>query len=97
MSCPICLNSICNSKRFSTNCNHTFHDICICKWLLVNDSCPMCRRVIDNESIYRLSIMIARYIKLYLDKSNKKIQKIRKRIKRERHITNLKLGLLLRD
>jgi hypothetical protein len=33
---------------FNTICNHTFHRKCLDKWLVKNNSCPLCRKVIKN-------------------------------------------------
>lgn len=42
MTCPICLHK--NEKPFSLDCNHSFHEECIQKWLNINNSCPICRK-----------------------------------------------------
>lgn len=38
--CPICIEE---GELVTLNCNHTFHEHCIKKWLVVNSTCPMCR------------------------------------------------------
>ena len=44
-SCSICLRDISNnSKRL--DCNHLYHKLCIDRWLLRKDTCPICRSVV---------------------------------------------------
>ncbi|KAK6136225.1 hypothetical protein DH2020_030057 [Rehmannia glutinosa] len=44
-TCPICLHSLTISTQIThvPKCNHVFHTHCIAKWLLKNNSCPLCR------------------------------------------------------
>lgn len=45
--CPICLDEIvCNIHV--TFCFHIFHHNCICKSLVYDNKCPICRRFIQN-------------------------------------------------
>ncbi|XP_047331836.1 E3 ubiquitin-protein ligase RING1-like [Impatiens glandulifera] len=41
--CTVCLEGfeIADAKRF--NCGHVYHADCITEWLLLHDSCPLCR------------------------------------------------------
>ena len=53
--CPICLTNIPddNTKKI-TQCNHTFHNECLTRWLHDNNSCPLCRTHFNfkiNEAI----------------------------------------------
>jgi hypothetical protein len=52
MSCSICLESLQNGI-INTECNHTFHKICLEKWLNLNNTCPYCRNVITRSVISR--------------------------------------------
>lgn len=47
--CPICLEII--KYKIKTGCKHIFCDICIVKNLMINDTCPICRRECDYEHI----------------------------------------------
>ena len=66
--CNICLDEMENMDTFKTPCNHIFHNRCVAQWLLINDTCPLCRTIVvktdernltstdiiyyDNEPIY---------------------------------------------
>ena len=63
LSCSICLNLI-GRKHYKTICGHKFHCKCILKWILINDTCPLCRAIlrtppiideISDEEIQRIS------------------------------------------
>ena len=44
LECSICLDLI--SKDiiiYKLECNHKFHQTCINKWTMINNSCPLCR------------------------------------------------------
>lgn len=45
MLCSICLGTV-GRKRYKTCCNHHFHSKCLLRWILVNDTCPMCRTML---------------------------------------------------
>ena len=43
-TCAICCNPIkCDSDGFKTPCNHFMHNSCLTHWLLLKNSCPICR------------------------------------------------------
>jgi len=42
--CSICRENNCN---IVTRCNHSFHFSCLCQWLQVRETCPMCREHIS--------------------------------------------------
>ena len=44
--CSICLESFDTKNTIVLNCNHYFHRECINEWLLINNSCPICRDVL---------------------------------------------------
>lgn len=46
--CSICYQEL-NSARV-TRCNHYFHEMCLRKWLYVQDSCPLCHSSLQAES-----------------------------------------------
>ncbi|XP_015377309.1 PREDICTED: E3 ubiquitin-protein ligase RNF8-B-like [Diuraphis noxia] len=48
LQCPICNEWL--FKATSANCNHTFCETCIKKWLKINKACPVCRTSIQYTS-----------------------------------------------
>ena len=73
LKCSICLCHL-GKKKFITECNHKFHYKCILRWILNNDTCPMCRQIIrdigdevDIEDIERtrdIFFLVARLLNL---------------------------------
>ena len=49
ITCTICLENILEIDNKTLVCNHTFHNICINRWLATNTNCPICRRFIRNR------------------------------------------------
>ncbi|CAD5319491.1 unnamed protein product [Arabidopsis thaliana] len=56
-TCPICLENFLNDyvndgKRIKklAHCSHRFHKECISEWLRRCNSCPICRRIVLEES-----------------------------------------------
>ena len=47
--CTICLLNYTEETKKTTECNHTFHDECIGRWLQTNNSCPLCRTVLNQQ------------------------------------------------
>ena len=50
--CSICFETLKNKSCRKLICNHQFHINCIDKWLSKNNSCPICRHVLENEKIF---------------------------------------------
>ena len=53
--CSICLE-VNNNNKISLDCGHKYHSLCIQKWKLRNDSCPICRQRISMEKYSRNKI-----------------------------------------
>lgn len=49
MSCSICLESLQKTLRIVTKCDHTFHKICLEDWMKENNTCPLCRVLLNTE------------------------------------------------
>lgn len=47
LECPVCYEIITDNLTI-TFCNHIYHKECIYKWLILNDSCPICRKIIKK-------------------------------------------------
>lgn len=47
MNCVICLQNTKN-MYIQLGCSHCFHKCCLDKWLNINNTCPLCRIVINN-------------------------------------------------
>ena len=52
--CAICYQENMDSC-FTTQCNHTFCQGCMTKWLLTNNNCPLCRTKIVNTTTTKFS------------------------------------------
>ena len=50
LECSICLDKIKNEVILK--CKHKFCKECIHKWLLENDTCPICRTIINYREEY---------------------------------------------
>ena len=48
--CSICLEAI-NTDLLELNCMHSFHSFCMYDWIIMNNTCPMCRAVISDKII----------------------------------------------
>ncbi len=48
LECSICCDEI-GCSRATLSCSHTFHLGCIGRWILRNESCPMCRREMEEK------------------------------------------------
>ena len=53
--CSICLEDN-NKNKILLDCGHYYHVLCIQKWKLRNDSCPICRQRISMEKYSRNKI-----------------------------------------
>tara|TARA_Y100001970_G_scaffold270830_1_gene365254 strand:- start:1039 stop:1416 length:378 start_codon:yes stop_codon:yes gene_type:complete len=52
--CSICMNTI--KDKFQTKCEHNFCKSCLRQWLEKNNSCPLCRKVLIDNSNKNLTI-----------------------------------------
>lgn len=48
--CVIC-KDICNNSKIINCCNNLYCNDCISSWVRYNDTCPMCRKKIELDSI----------------------------------------------
>lgn len=49
--CSICLENLTENIIIEFDCNHPFHPKCIFEWVIVNDTCPMCRKEINGKIV----------------------------------------------
>lgn len=47
--CPICLGDLANGEITRTNCQHTFHDECLRKWIGTSPTCPVCKNALAKN------------------------------------------------
>jgi hypothetical protein len=48
IECCICMDK--NSQEWiRTQCNHSFHRECLNNWTNTNNTCPICRKILNNE------------------------------------------------
>jgi len=47
--CSICFNENKKYRNLTCSCGHTFHKKCINKWLKAENTCPLCRKIINNN------------------------------------------------
>jgi hypothetical protein len=55
-NCSICLEKLVSKGTQIVFCNHEFHHDCIEKWLEKENTCPICRNLIDHSIILDDSI-----------------------------------------
>ena len=55
--CGICLDNIRNNK-FTTSCNHKFHEDCIKQWYNKKKTCPNCRNPLQSKLLEKKNIHI---------------------------------------
>jgi hypothetical protein len=48
--CTICLLDYKEETKKATECNHIFHQECIDRWLETNNTCPLCRHVLQEHT-----------------------------------------------
>ena len=48
--CTICLLQYTDETKKATECQHIFHQECIDRWLQENNSCPLCRHVLQQHT-----------------------------------------------
>lgn len=46
--CPVCYDSL-TTGVYKTPCGHAFHKKCMTRWTETNNTCPMCRGVIQER------------------------------------------------
>ena len=49
--CSICFNVIQKEDLCTLDCNHSFHKICIYKWFIKTNTCPICRQDLNKDII----------------------------------------------
>ena len=48
--CPICFESIGESNKATTECNHTFHVTCLAQAMKSSFVCPFCRKDLATDT-----------------------------------------------
>lgn len=55
IECCICMEECCvgtDSNILLPKCGHWFHDVCINRWIDVNNSCPQCRVSVTRHELF---------------------------------------------
>jgi hypothetical protein len=52
-TCPICLETMTPQEKIvqSTACGHSYHRACIARWMLEQNTCPLCRQIITTRTL----------------------------------------------
>lgn len=75
MTCAICIESIKPFELFETDCCHQqFHWYCCMRWILINHTCPLCRKVLDLSS-WKKSKSLSEAIYMHSTSGKKKYHK----------------------
>jgi hypothetical protein len=53
--CIICYNQLDNDD-IKQECGHSFHTLCLYKWILESDTCPICRSTLINKNKFKIDI-----------------------------------------
>lgn len=55
--CAVCIDEIeVSSNNFKTVCEHEFHIKCLLDWLMKNETCPSCRKVILKPKVVEAAV-----------------------------------------
>ena len=54
--CSICFQALTSAKI--TKCNHFYHELCLRKWLYLQDTCPLCHVTIDINDTAKDEVLI---------------------------------------
>ena len=53
--CNICFDIVHEINISITNCKHLFHTNCLLKWIIINNTCPLCRYELYSDIKQELS------------------------------------------
>ena len=53
--CPICNEEFNETDSTTTPCKHIFHEQCLTKWIKISNTCPMCRKNLEESSLDSLT------------------------------------------
>ena len=66
MTCSICHEKMLEEEEYNQlECGHCFHKDCLKKWLRINNTCPICRKVIDNSVTNQNIVEETIYLTIY--------------------------------
>ena len=55
--CEICLESMTiYTENATSRCFHVFHRVCIMRWIRTSNTCPVCRREVNNDTITTVTL-----------------------------------------
>ncbi len=73
IDCEFCGESY--NESCVLKCGHSFHCVCIHKWMLYNATCPLCRVVVDCCGEHS-DLVTKQLIRMYIEVSRKSILKV---------------------
>ena len=63
LTCSICCEKMIQNDEFiELECDHSFHNSCLKKWLEIDNTCPICRKILDINPAEEFKII---YLTIY--------------------------------
>ena len=93
-TCTICLEEITQTDRQVLICSHSFHNICINRWLSTNTNCPICRRFIRNRNSQLPVIESSSSINNYNEEVDRNVYPVNynRRVRRRNRGSNVRIA-----
>ena len=96
--CSICQESLLNDDdECFLACDHQFHTVCLCGWLIENNSCPVCRRTVKACQHVETSENLAEFLSKHSKVSTIIEQLLEKLQKNKNEIQSLQDQLFLAE
>ncbi|XP_041377219.1 E3 ubiquitin-protein ligase TRAIP-like [Gigantopelta aegis] len=89
--CCICADQFENDDNINiaaVPCGHTFHEVCVMRWLRTSNSCPQCRTFINQSQVIK---------KLYFDAGDEPVTDGNDTAKLENQLSTLRMRVLEKE